>query len=327
MDSVWRRLPRPIHALAPMEDVTDTVFRRLIMRWGRPDIVFTEFIHTDVVLAERKWPGITPRLDFTSEEHPIIAQIWGNEPEQYAKAAMRIRELGFDGIDINMGCPVRKIRRKGACSALIGQPNLAAELIAAAKSGGLPVSVKTRIGLDESRTEQWCGHLLGQSIDALTVHGRTALRESDGAADWREVRKLVSMAREISPRTAILGNGDVVSRDAIDQLCDKVGVDGVMVGRGIFTDPLLFRTDGVRFDTLDRRRRMEMLREHIELYESHWGERRNYEVLKKYFKIYCSGDANLQGLRERLNETHDYSTAYRVLETWARQTGDVRIPG
>ena len=185
MGKLWRQLPRPIRALAPMEDVTDTVFRRIVAECGRPDVFFTEFIHTDMVLAKRKkWRGITPRLRFTPEERPLVVQIWGNEPEQYRRASIRLREMGFDGIDINMGCPVRKIRKKGACSALILNPGLAAELIQAAAEGGLPVSVKTRTGYSADQSEEWFAHLLRQPISALTIHGRTAEQESEGPVRW-----------------------------------------------------------------------------------------------------------------------------------------------
>jgi nifR3 family TIM-barrel protein len=311
--SFWNTFNEPIIALAPMEDVTDTVFRRLLARWGRPDIMFTEFIHTDIVLGKRRWPGLTPRLQYTAEERPLVAQIWGNDPQAYARAAHRIRELGFDGIDINMGCPVRKIRKKGACSGLILQPALAAELIAAAKSAGLPVSVKTRIGYEKVATETWCGHLLEQGVAALTVHGRTALQESEGASDWTEIGRAAAIARAVSPSTAVLGNGDVTSRAEIAKLAEEFDLDGVMIGRGIFSDPFLFRSDGKQFDQTSREERITLLSEHLAAYEAHWAETRNFEIIKKFFKIYLSGDPVLEQLREELNETHDYESARTVI--------------
>lgn len=329
MENLWQRLPRPIFALAPMEDVTDTVFRRLIQRWGRPDLVFTEFIHTDIVLGRRRWPGLTPRLQFTPNERPLIAQIWGNDPQAYARAAERLRELGFDGIDINMGCPVRKIRKKGACSALIRQPALAAELIAAASTGGLPVSVKTRTGFDKVVTEQWCAHLLSCGIAALTVHGRTALQESDGVADWNQIGAAAAVARRMGVSTVVLGNGDVTSRADAAERCERYQLDGVMIGRGVFCDPLVFRRDGQSFSGLRPEQKIGMLLEHLNLYREHWGERRNYEILKKFYKIYLNGFAGSESLRERLNQTHDYGAAEQVIDQWVGEERDYgyRVPG
>jgi tRNA-dihydrouridine synthase len=302
-----------------MEDVTDTVFRRIITRCGRPDLFFTEFIHTDIVLALRPdRPGLTPRLRFTQDERPLIAQIWGTDPEQYRLAALKLSEMGFDGIDINMGCPVRKIRRKGACAALILNPPLAAELIDAAKSGGLPVSVKTRIGFSDVQTEMWVGHLLDQGIDALTLHGRTAEQESEGQADWEQLRLAVSLRDAAGVPTRILGNGDVVSPDQIIDYTRRYDVDGVMVGRGIFEDPYLFSANGRagRFQSAPADEHVHLLTDHLNLYEEIWGEERNYEILKKFYKVYLKGFNGADDLREELNATHDYASAHGVLSAW-----------
>lgn len=347
VDSIWSRLPRPILALAPMEDVTDTVFRRIVARCGRPDVFFTEFIHTDIVLARRrKRPGVTPRLRFTEEERPLIAQIWGTDPEQHFRAAISVVEMGFDGIDLNMGCPVRKIRAKGACSALILQPALAAELIAAVREGTraatngggagrsdarapVPVSVKTRIGFDRVATEEWVGHLLAQGIDALTVHGRTAVQESDGRADWGEIARAARIARAMGVATAVLGNGDVGSRVQGDALARRCGLDGVMIARGVFDDPYLFARDGRegRFATVSGATKIDLLLEHLRLYRDTWGEMRNYEILKKYFKIYLTGFPGANELRDRLNATHDYEAAEEVVRAWRATGGEARAPG
>lgn len=323
MQNLWQRLPRPIHALAPMEDVTDTVFRRIVASCGAPDVFFTEFIHTDVVLAPRgNRPGVTPRLEFTPAERPLVAQIWGTDPESYARAAVRLGHMGFDGVDINMGCPVRKIRSKGACSALIRTPALAAELIAAAKEGGLPVSVKTRIGGDRLQTEAWIGHILEQNLDALTVHGRAAEQESDGRADWAEIALAAKLRRAMGVSTTVLGNGDVTSRAQADELCARYDMDGVMVGRGVFADPYLFATDGRAgtFAAAAPEAKIDLLLRHLRLYRETWGDTRNYEILKKFYKVYLVGFEGGDDLRERLNETHDYDAAERVLAEWTSGT-------
>ena len=299
-----------------MEDVTDTAFRRLIARIGRPDVFFTEFIHTTVVLARRAFrPGVTPRLAFSDEERPLVAQIWGNDPEQYARASARLAGLGFDGIDINMGCPVRKIRKKGACSALILQPALAAELIAAAKGGGLPVSVKTRIGFGRVSTEEWIGFLLEQGLDALTVHGRTAAQDDSVPADWDEIGRSARLAREMGARTAVLGNGDIMSRLEVREKCERYGLDGAMVGRGIFSNPHLF-AGGPGFGELTACAKLDLLVDHVTLHRDVWSGTRNYEILKKFYKVYLRGFPAADAIRDELNRTHDYEAALRVVESW-----------
>jgi len=317
-----------------MEDVTDTVFRRLIARCGRPDVLFTEFVHTDVVLARRRrYAGVTPRLVHSDTERPLIVQIWGTDPEAYRKATRRLVRMGFDGVDINRGCPVRKIRRKGACSGLILRPSLAAELIAAAREGAdeaaregacegaagrFPVSVKTRIGYDRPATEEWIGHLLEQRIDALTVHGRCAEQESDGLADWNEIGRAAALARRMGVPTAVLGNGDVASRSEIREKVERYGLDGVMVGRGIFADPYLFATDGRagRFANAPSDEKIELLLMHLRLFREVWGTTRNYEILKKFYKVYLVGFAGAEELRGALNETHDFDSAEETVARW-----------
>jgi tRNA-dihydrouridine synthase len=311
----WSALPRPILALAPMEDVTDTVFRRLVREWSRqltggahsgPAVMLTEFTRVDAVertLVERsRGRQGNGRLLFDETERPLVAQLWGTRPEEFVTTAAGIARLGFDGIDLNMGCPVRKIRKAGACSQLIANPALAGEIIAACREGAsLPLSVKTRIGLSSYRTEEWCGFLLEQGVDALTVHPRTADQMSEGVADWREVARVVRMrdGMDVAAETVILGNGDVPDMAAAGRRVAETGADGVMIGRGIFADPLLFARDVPRSDsaaTDDMRpwaeeplpRRLTFLRQHITRFDAFWGERRNYEVLKKFFRNYLT---------------------------------------
>lgn len=323
----WSRLPRPITALAPMEDVTDTVFRQLIRRWSQaatanasagPQVMFTEFTRVDGAIrtvAERAQgrPG-NGRLRSSEAERPLIAQIWGTRPEEFLQAAAAIEELGFDGIDLNMGCPVKKIRKAGACSALIANPSLAAEIIAACREGSrLPVSVKTRIGLDRPRTEEWCGFLLEQNLDALTIHPRTADQMSEGAADWNEVARAVSL-RDPASSTVILGNGDVTDLAHGRHLVKESGADGLMVGRGIFANPLLFvdprlLTAAARHTPVTEQR-LAYLEEHIMEFTAFWGERRNYEVLKKFFRNYVLPD---EVLLEQLYATASAPEALEIL--------------
>ncbi|MFW5827318.1 MAG: tRNA dihydrouridine synthase [Alkalispirochaeta sp.] len=329
----WTQLPRPITALAPMEDVTDTVFRRLVRRWSQeatnglragPHVMFTEFTRVDGAIRTaservRGRPG-DGRLRFTEGERPLIAQIWGTRPEEFRHAAAAVEALGFDGIDLNMGCPVKKIRKAGACSALIGNPSLAAEIIAACREGStLPLSVKTRIGLDRPRTEEWCGFLLEQRLDALTVHPRTADQMSEGAADWNEVRRVVEL-RDATSSTVILGNGDVADLAHGHRLVTESGADGFMVGRGIFADPLLFVDSHLRSGTQERERRLAYLTEHITEFTGFWGDRRNYEVLKKFFRNYVLPDEEL------LEALYATSSSREALDVLAGAVGAPQPP-
>jgi len=335
----WATLPRPVWALAPMEDVTDTVLRRLLRRWGgagdasgpgSPAVMFTEFTRVDAPMraAQGYEPG---RLRYTEVERPIVAQLWGTRPEEFYRAARALAELGFNGIDLNFGCPVKKIRAAGACSALIANRPLAAEIIAAVREGGpLPVSAKTRVGLDQIRTEEWCGFLLEQGLAALTVHGRIAAQMSEDWADWREVARVVRLRDEIAPGTLILGNGDVRSLAHGRRLVEQTGADGVMVGRGIFWDPLLFTRgpivggrpsegasvliDGVDADpwgATPLHERLDYLEAHLQEWHTVWGNRRNWEILKKFFRNYLRGDRS--GLLERLYAAQTVDEALRAI--------------
>lgn len=342
----WNTLARPIWALAPMEDVTDTVFRRLVREWSQrlggaaagPHVMFTEFARVDAarrtleaVHARRgEKPRPNLRLLYDEAERPLIAQIWGTRPEEYRDAAAALQELGFDGIDLNMGCPVRKIRKQGACSALIGNPALAREIIAAVREGSaLPLSVKTRIGLSRPITEEWCGMLLEQPIDALTVHPRTADQMSEGWADWREVGRVVRMRDHLAaargrPGPLVLGNGDVRSLTHARRLMAQTGADGVMIGRGIFHDPLLFAReaapDAPAWGELAAPQRLAYLAEHIHLYTATWSgpphRRRSYEILKKFFRNYVAAGAAGSPLLDALYETHSAADALELLRQY-----------
>ncbi|KKR06201.1 MAG: tRNA-dihydrouridine synthase [candidate division WS6 bacterium GW2011_GWF2_39_15] len=311
--SIWQKLSKPIMALAPMEDVTDTVFRQVLCSIGKPDLFFTEFTNVDGLFS----PGyeqVVARLKFSSVEKPIIAQVWGVNPENYRKVGKLVSEMGFDGIDINMGCPIKKIIKTGGCSALIKNPTLAKEIYLAAKEGscGLPVSIKTRIGFRGIETEEWIGYILGLKPDALTVHGRTVLEQSKVPCHWEEIAKAVRLRDSISPSTVILGNGDVKSVKQGIEYCGTFGVDGVMIGRGIFENPWLF---GDKVEVLhSQEEKLALLMMHVTLFDNTRGEDTNFNVLKKFFKMYINGFSGAAQLRDEMmklrsaQETLDYIT-------------------
>jgi tRNA-dihydrouridine synthase len=325
--SVWATLPRPFSVLAPMEDVTDTVFRRIVAQVGAPDLFMTEFTSTDGLCSNGR-PRVIGRLRYTPAEHPLVAQIWGTRPEYFLRVAAEVREMGFDGVDINMGCPVKKIIKRGACGALIENPRLAAELIAAAREGAgtLPLSVKTRIGVEQPRAEQWIGHLLDQRLDALTVHGRTVSQQSDGEADWGAVSLAVRLRDQAGLATRIVGNGDVRTPEAYRQRARESGADGIMIGRGVFENLFLFRAIREPVGDLDRaqpefahlepREKVGFFHRHLVLHRETWGPGGNFNPLKKFAKTYLRAFDGARDLVDAVMHSRGYEEAIAILEQW-----------
>ncbi len=323
----WQKNQNPLWILAPMEDVTDTVFRQLISECGRPDILYTEFTSTDGLSHDKGRSKVIHRLEFSETERPIIAQIWGKDPEHYYKVAQDIAARGFDGVDINMGCPVKKIIKQGCCSALIKNPSLASEIIIAVQEGvkhAVPVSVKTRIGFDSIVTEEWSKHLLKHNLAALIIHGRTTRELSKVPCHWEEIAKVPKLRDRISPKTLIIGNGDIFSRQQGLDAISKYGVDGIMVGRGIFKNPWFFNPQysndnlGNIFQgqtPITKEERIKLCIKHIRLWDKTWQESRGYNILKKYFKIYIQGFNGASAMRSKLMETKSASEAVTILKT------------
>lgn len=295
-----------------MEDVTDTVFRRVVASCARPDAFFTEFTSVDGLFSRGR-EEVIHRFDFDETEHPIIAQVWGKTPELFYKAAQLIRELKFDGMDINIGCPERNVVKHGCGAKLIGERSVVNEIIAASKEGlgDIPLSIKTRLGYKKI-SEDWIPFLLEQHVDALTIHGRTADEMSKVPAHWDEIGKAVMLRNEMKSHTIIIGNGDVSNyADAVAKT-KKFGVDGVMIGRGIFHDLWAFDTHGISHMD-DPKKLREVLRMHLTLFEKTWGPRKNFAVMKKFFKIYINGFPNAGDLREELMQTNSIQEVENIL--------------
>ncbi len=301
MKNVWQTLPKPFFVLAPMEGVTDTVFRRIVARAGKPDVFFTEFTNVDGLISQKGREHIVHRLQYTKEERPIIAQIWGNNPEHYLEAVRIIKDMGFDGVDINMGCPVNKVVAKGYCAGLIRNPALAKEIILAAKeaAGDMPVSVKTRIGYDAIQTEEWIGFLLSLNLSVLTVHARTARELSKVPAHWDEIGKIAALRDSMKSDTLIIGNGDVESYDEGIQKHTQYRADGIMIGRGVFHNLWVFNAD-IKPESISHNQKISMLIEHIQLFFKTWGRDKNPDILKKFYKIYVSGFPDAAEFRMKL---------------------------
>jgi tRNA-dihydrouridine synthase len=310
-----------------MEDVTDTVFRRIVLEVGAPDLLMTEFTSTDGLCSAAR-AKVIGRLRFTDEERPLVAQIWGTRPESFRRVAAQVREMGFAGVDINMGCPVRKIIKGGGCGALIGNPGLAGELIAAAREGAgdLPVSVKTRIGVARPSPDEWIGFLLQQGLDALTIHGRTVSQQSEGEADWNAVSLAVRLRNAADLPTRIVGNGDVRTADAFSRRARETGADGIMIGRGIFENLFLFRAirggAGTEYSCLAPREKVRFFRHHLAFHRETWGTMGNFNVLKKFAKTYLRSFSGARDLIDSVMHTRGYAEALELLDTWlAAQDG------
>lgn len=303
MKNFWLQLQKPFTVLAPMDGVTDFVFRQIIAEIGRPDVFFTEFTNCDglVSLGREK---LSENLMFGPSQKPIVVQIWGSNPENFYKSAKYIKKLKFDGIDINMGCPDKVVRRHGACGDLIKNPLLAKEIIKAVRKGAgvLPVSVKTRIGMNAPEIEDWISFLLEQNLDAITVHLRTVKELSKVPAHWELMPKIMEMRNKISPKTLIIGNGDIGSLDEVQNKYVQYGCDGFMIGTGIFSNPWLFHKL-INSDETNAQSRLKLYLSHIRLFDKTWNGSKNPANLKKFCKMYINNFPNAVSLREKIMET------------------------
>ncbi|HSX41839.1 MAG TPA: tRNA-dihydrouridine synthase [Candidatus Saccharimonadales bacterium] len=310
--NIYQQLPRPFFVLAPLDDVTDTVFRQIVIRAARPDLMVTEFVNADGFCSKGR-DKVAQKLRFTPAEQPLIAQIWGLKPENFYETAKAVKEMGFVGIDLNMGCPERKVLKRGACAALISNPSLAAEMIAAVRRAvgpDFPVSVKTRIGLKEIITEEWIGFLLAQNLDALTVHLRTAAEMSLVPAHYEELAKVVALRNKIAPKTVIIANGDIATTAEGRALAKKYGVEGAMIGRGIFHNPFVFAKDG---KVPTQQELFSLLLDHLNLHEQTWGNAKTYQPLKRFFKIYVKDFDGAAALRDALMKTTAHQQARELI--------------
>lgn len=319
MPNFWTQLNKPIFALAPMEEVTDVAFREMFAKYGKPDVMYTEFVNVDGLTHPEGYKKLSIDLKFTQIQRPMVAQIWGTNPEKFYEAAKIIVGLGFDGIDINMGCPQDKEIGIGACAALIRTPELAGEIIEAVKRGArlrqgfggqageLPVSVKTRLGYSKTdEMAEWLKHLLKFNLSAIALHARTKQEKSKVPAHWEKVKEAVEIRNRLqvtgdeSHKTLIIGNGDIKSREEGLARIAETGCDGVMVGKGAFGNPWFFRQDGYQPNIKER---LSVMLEHAALFEKEFGGIKSFFVMRKHFKAYASGFPGSHELRAKLMET------------------------
>lgn len=317
--NIWDNLPKPFLILAPMEGVTDVMFRQVIARAGRPDLFFTEFTNVSSYASDKGRDNALERLEIAPSDTPIIAQIWGKEPEHFEKTASALKGLGFSGIDLNFGCPDKNVNKTGGGAAMIKTPDLAIDCFRRAKnSTNLPVSIKTRLGWsDPDEYKTWLPTLLAEHPAALTVHLRTRKEMSKVTAHYELIPKIIEFRNEISPKTKLIINGDIKNRQEALALHAKYPeVDGFMIGRGVFSNPYCF-TDHIG----TKEELMELLDLHLNLYElqaakyasTHPGKALSYEPLKHFFKIYVTGFPGASDLRAKLMETHSIAEARALL--------------
>ncbi len=333
-----RNKKKPFFAVAPMADVTDAAFRRLITKYGKPDVMWTEFVSANGLMSAGR-EVLQRDLEYSEMERPIVAQLFSSDPVMMEGAAQLAAELGFDGVDINMGCPDKTIEKQGAGAAMIKDPERALEIIRAAKQGiknagkDIPVSVKTRVGYNDVQIDTWIPLLLSEGIAALTVHARTRKELSLVPADWSRIKQVVKLRDKLAPETVIIGNGDVTSLADGRAKAQMSGCDGVMVGRALFGNPWFF--DVTRevvaalpqksifrnvpilkhfFDTkrtaptsatnpITTEERLLVLVEHTKLFEELLGDIKSFAIMKKHFKAYCTGFTGAKELRIKLMET------------------------
>ncbi|WNS41563.1 tRNA-dihydrouridine synthase [Paenibacillus sp. MMS20-IR301] len=320
-NNFWRELPRPFFILAPMEDVTDVVFRHVVSRAGRPDVFFTEFANSESYCHPEGHHAVRGRLTFTEDEQPMVAHIWGDKPEYFRQMSIGMAEEGFRGIDINMGCPVANVAENGKGSGLICRPELAAEIIQAAKAGGLPVSVKTRLGftdLDEWRG--WLTHILQQDIVNLSIHLRTREEMSKVDAHWELIPEIKQLRDEIAPHTLLTINGDIPDRESGLKLAEEYGVDGIMIGRGIFQNPFAFEQEPKEHSSAEL---LDLLRLHLDLYDEYSSQKpRSFSPLQRFFKIYVRGFRGASELRNSLMNTRSTSEVRALLDDFRDKEQD-----
>lgn len=319
-----------------MSDVTDSAFRFILAKYSKnrenkDRVVFwTEFISADGLcnkLAKKKLSHI---LKFSERERPIVAQVFGANPENMEHACRYIASLGFDGIDINMGCPDKSVISQGAGSGLIKTPQLARKIIQAAHKGiesagmHIPVSVKTRIGFNKEDIDNWIPELLKEDISALTIHLRTTKELSLVPAHWEYIKKIKELIKKSGKEILLIGNGDVVDIDDARKKCEDFGCDGVMIGRGVFGNPFFF--SGKRQDLKSSKRscieeRLLILVEHTKIFEKELlkPKHKNFSVMKKHFKAYVNDFPGAKELRIKLMETENAREVEKIINDFLRK--------
>lgn len=309
---IWDELKRPFLILAPMEGVTDVIFRQVVAKAGRPDLFFTEFTNVSSYASEKGRANALERLEIVPSDAPIIAQIWGKEPAHFAETVKALKSLGFAGVDLNFGCPDKNVNKTGGGAAMIKTPELAVECFRnACENTDLPVSIKTRLGWSQSEEyKEWLSTLLNEHPAALTVHLRTKKEMSKVPAHYELIPEIIKLRDDLSSETKLIINGDIKDKEHALELYKKYPeVDGFMIGRGVFGNPYCFTGHIPTREEL-----MDLLFLHLDLYEEYSKTHKVFfESLKHFFKIYINGFPGASDLRARLMDAHSIKEARDVL--------------
>lgn len=329
----WGTLKKPIIVLAPMADVTDVSFRQMFAKYGKPDVTWTEFVSADGLcrapkdnLDSRGLSGhdkLWKDLLYFENERPIVAQLFSGNPKYIQQAAYEVTKAGFDGIDINMGCPDKAIQRQHAGAYLIREPKRAQKIIRAVKKGiakaskemkknPIPISVKTRLGFNDDIMEQWITTILKEKPAVLTIHARTRKEMSKVPARWDRIKDAVELRNTLGSETLIFGNGDVPDLEDAYKKVEQTGCDGVMIGRGIFGNPWVFNRELEGGKNITLKQKLEALVEHTMLFEKYLSHK-NFNIMKKHYKAYISGFDNAKDLRIKLMDAKDASEVGEIV--------------
>jgi len=313
MKNFWQKLKKPIMCSAPMSGVTDAAFRYILAKYGKPDVIFTEFVSCDGLASEGK-KKLLAQLQFDKSEQPIVAQLFGSTLENFYSTAKLCQKLGFDGIDINMGCPDKDVIKQRAGAHLIREPRLVSEIIKATKkgAGSLPVSVKTRVGYTSSQeSASWISHLLKHSPAVITIHGRTKKQRYQGEVHWEKIKEAKLLAQKISPKTLIIGNGDIKTLGEAEKKAKTYNLDGIMIGRALLTNPLFFNKRR-NIEDFSIQERVNLLLEHVILFKKLY-PKRNFSDIKKFYSAYLSGFKGAKAFRIKLMKANDIKDLKKLL--------------
>ncbi len=338
----WVGIKKPFFVLAPMANVTDVAFRTMFAKYGKPDVTWTEFVSADGLVSKGR-EILLNDLKYSKKEKPIVAQLFTGHKNAMEQACELVANLGFDGIDINMGCPDKAVLKQGGGASLIQNPKLALEILESARRGvaksrdknndknrnPIPVSVKTRIGYNTIDLE-WIKFLLKQKLPVLTVHLRTKKEMSEVSAHWEIMPQIIKLRDEISPETLIIGNGDVETLEQATLYIQKYGCDGVMIGRGIFGKPWFFaqkedykraflaglNITSVKIKDISIQDKLNILLEHAKLFHKHFADLKSFAIMKKHFKAYVSGWEGAKELRVKLMEAQNVRQVAKIIKQY-----------
>ncbi len=345
---------KPFFVLAPMADVTDAAFRRIIAKYGKPDVTWTEFVSADGLCHPKGREKLLEDLKYSEAERPIIAQLFSSNPDNMRTACKLVAELGFDGIDINMGCPDKTIEKQGCGSAMIKTPDIAIEIIKAAKQGiadagkNIPLSVKTRVGYSKDEIDTWVKTVLEQDIAALTIHARTRKDLSQVPANWDYVSRVVKLRDKVAPNTLIIGNGDVSDMNDGIEKCHQTHCDGIMIGRALFGNPWIFNKDisikkkgtwkqnfflrllpnkwskkimgdsRYTISDISLSDKLHVMLEHTRFFDELLGNVKNFAVMKKHYKAYATGFPGAKELRIQLMESKNKEEVQVIVDNFLK---------